>query len=99
MTIVICEQHIFIVQATDVYSVHHNHKEYWQPTHLECKTGRLAEPSIYVVVKSNWQVFEPKNTCGLYYKCFMMVIYNRNDRGQYYKTAVMIVIDNRNWQS
>ncbi len=23
--------------------------------------------------------------CGLYYKCFMIVIYNRNDVGLYYK--------------
>jgi hypothetical protein len=37
--------------------------------------------------------------CGLYYKCFMIVIYDRNDNGQYYKTTIMIVIDNRNWRS
>jgi hypothetical protein len=31
--------------------------------------------------------------CGLYYKCFTIVIYDRNDSGQYYKTTIMIVID------
>ena len=30
----------------------------------------------------------------LYYKCFMIVIYDRNDSGQYYKTWITIVIDN-----
>ncbi len=33
------------------------------------------------------------NTCGLYYKCFMIIIYNRYDSGQYYKTTITIVID------
>jgi hypothetical protein len=32
-------------------------------------------------------------TSGLYYKCFMIIIYDRNDSGQYYKTTIMIVID------
>jgi hypothetical protein len=31
---------------------------------------------------------------GLYYKCFMIIIYDRNDSGQYYKTTIMIVIYN-----
>ncbi len=26
--------------------------------------------------------------CGLYYKSFMIVIYNRNDSGLYYKTTI-----------
>jgi hypothetical protein len=26
------------------------------------------------------------HTCGLYYKCLTIVIYNRNDIGLYYKT-------------
>jgi hypothetical protein len=30
--------------------------------------------------------------CGLYYKSFMIVIYDRNDSGQYYKTINTIVI-------
>ncbi len=34
-----------------------------------------------------------KHTSGLYYKCFMIVIYDRNDSGQYYKTTIMIVTD------
>jgi hypothetical protein len=33
-------------------------------------------------------------TSGLFYKCFMVVIYDRNDSGNYYKTTIMIVIDN-----
>ena len=33
------------------------------------------------------------NTCGLYYNCFTMIIYN-HDSGQYYKTTITIVIDN-----
>ncbi len=33
-------------------------------------------------------------TCGLYYKCFTIVIYNHNDSDQYYKTRIMIIIDN-----
>jgi len=32
-------------------------------------------------------------TSGLYYKCFMIIIYDCNDSGQYYKTTITIVID------
>ncbi len=32
-------------------------------------------------------------TCGLYYKYFIIVIYDRYDSGQYFKTAITIVID------
>jgi hypothetical protein len=39
------------------------------------------------------------DTSGLYYKCFTIVIYNRNDSGQYYKTTIKIVIDDHNWRS
>jgi hypothetical protein len=31
--------------------------------------------------------------CGLYYKCFTIIIYDRNDSGLCYKTTVTIVID------
>jgi len=31
---------------------------------------------------------------GLYYKCFTIVIYDRNDSGQHYKTRITIIIDN-----
>jgi hypothetical protein len=34
------------------------------------------------------------DTSALYYKCFMIVIYDRNDSGQYSKTRITIVIDN-----
>jgi hypothetical protein len=27
---------------------------------------------------------------GLYYKCFTIVIYDRNDSGQYYKTTITV---------
>ncbi len=27
---------------------------------------------------------------GLYYKCFMIVIYDRNDSGQYYKSTIVV---------
>ncbi len=27
--------------------------------------------------------------CGLYYKSFAIVIYNRKDNGQYYKTTII----------
>jgi hypothetical protein len=30
--------------------------------------------------------------CGLYYKSFMIVIYDRNDSGQYYESMITIVI-------
>jgi hypothetical protein len=32
---------------------------------------------------------------GLYYKCFMIIIYDCNDSGQYYNTTIMIVIDHQ----
>ncbi len=28
-------------------------------------------------------------TSGLYYKSFMIIIYNRNDNGRYYKTTIL----------
>ncbi len=34
------------------------------------------------------------STCGLYYQCFTIKIYDRNDSGQYYKTTITIIIDN-----
>ncbi len=33
---------------------------------------------------------------GLYYKCFMIVIYDRNDSGKYYKTTITMGIDDPN---
>ncbi len=33
------------------------------------------------------------DTCGLYYKHVMIVIYDRNDSVQYHKTTITIVID------
>ena len=34
-----------------------------------------------------------KESSGLYYKCFTIVIYDCNYSGQYYKTRIAIVID------
>jgi hypothetical protein len=31
------------------------------------------------------------DTCGLYYKSFMIVIYDHNDSSQYYDTMIMII--------
>jgi hypothetical protein len=28
---------------------------------------------------------------GQYYKCFTIVIYDRNDSGQYYKTTIIVI--------
>ena len=30
------------------------------------------------------------DTCGLYYKSFTIIIYDRNDSGQYYKTKITV---------
>jgi hypothetical protein len=30
------------------------------------------------------------DTCGLYYECFTIVIYDRNAIGQYYKTTIIV---------
>ncbi len=66
---------------------------------LSAKTRSLMSIDLTSMSKFFFFVTEkltrPKETlptCGLYYKCFMIVIYNRNDSSQYYKT--MIVIDN-----
>ncbi len=45
------------------------------------------------VTKTNKNCQKEFTCCGLYYKCFTIVIYNRNGSGQYYKTRIMIVID------
>jgi hypothetical protein len=34
----------------------------------------------------------PRTTCGLYYKSFVIVIYDRNHSGQYYKATIRIII-------
>ncbi len=50
---------------------------------------------ILVRFKKCKQLFEYQNTlllrdiCGLYYKTFTMVIYDRNTIGQYYKTTII----------
>ncbi len=43
--------------------------------------------------QSSDQLASELSTSCLYYKCFMIVIYDHNDSGQYYKTRIMIVID------
>ncbi len=49
--------------------------------------------------KNNWLSESQSNNCGLYYKCFTIVIYDCNDSGQYYKTGITIIIDDPSWQS
>ncbi len=44
-------------------------------------------------IKGLFKILLRDQTSGLYYKCFMIVIYDRNDSGQYYKTTITIVID------
>jgi hypothetical protein len=29
-------------------------------------------------------------SCGQYYKCFTIIIYDRNDSGQHYKTVIVV---------
>ncbi len=41
-------------------------------------------------------IYDGQDICGLYYKCFTIVIYDCNDSVQYYKTTITIVIDNLN---
>ncbi len=48
-----------------------------------------------MILYRNAQMPTHKTTqsCGLYYKCFTIVIYDHNDSGQYYKTGITIGID------
>ncbi len=46
-----------------------------------------------LIVCDEGKKFYEIDTSGLYYKCFTIVIYDRNNRGQYYKTRIMIVFD------
>ncbi len=50
------------------------------------------EAKIREIFNGKWE--EEFETCGLYYKCFTIINYDRNDSGQYYKTRITIVIDN-----
>ncbi len=47
-----------------------------------------------LIISNEGKKFYNIDTSGLKYKCFMIIIYNRNDSGQYYKTRITIVIDN-----
>ncbi len=40
-----------------------------------------------------WKECFEIDSSGLYYKQFMIVIYDRNDIGQYYKTMSITIID------
>ncbi len=58
-------------------------------------TDRYKHSYLFGLIISNeGKKFYNIDTSGLKYKCFMIVIYNRNDSGQYYKTTITIVIDN-----
>ncbi len=43
-------------------------------------------------INYGWKKFIDTGPCGLYYKCFTVVIYYCNDSGQYYKTSITIAI-------
>ncbi len=53
----------------------------------------------HMVIVQATGVVKSTSICGLYYKCFTIVIHNCNDSGQYYITTITIVIDDRNWWS
>jgi hypothetical protein len=63
-------------------------KKTWKKFHFVLRF-RIRNTSFSSSLTSGQRV-----TCGLYYKCFTIVIYDRNDSGQYYKTTITIVIDN-----
>ena len=50
-------------------------------------------PNFRFLKEKNYFEIRKLKTCGLYYKCFTIVIYDRNDSGQFYKTRIMNVID------
>jgi len=72
----------------------------WNEKVFETSASRLPslhrhwlEPQTVRPVEENKELFNfGAITSGLYYKCFMIVIYYCNDSGQYYKTTIMIVI-------
>jgi hypothetical protein len=45
----------------------------------------------------HWKGTQVSYTYGLYYKCFTIVIYDRNDNGLYYKTTITIIIDDHSY--
>jgi hypothetical protein len=50
--------------------------------------------SMFFFFKVLWHYLKRKfdtSTCGLYYKTFRIVIYNRNAIGQYYKTTIVVM--------
>ncbi len=53
--------------------------------------GKGSDVDFSTVIKKLHYLKIPSDTCGLYYKCLTIVIYDRNDIGLYYKTR-----DNRN---
>jgi hypothetical protein len=59
-------------------------------TSLSIKTFRITT-TLCITKNATHRII---NISGLYYKCFMSVIYDRNDSGQYFKTTIMIVADN-----
>jgi hypothetical protein len=45
------------------------------------------------VSKFTPKMFYEIDSCGLYYKQFMIIIYDQNAIGQYYKTTLTTIID------
>jgi hypothetical protein len=46
---------------------------------------RLQDCDIFIIT-----FFSLHDLCGLYYKCFTIVIYNCNDSAQYYKNTIVV---------
>jgi hypothetical protein len=72
-------------------------------TTVTLKTCIVQTPGVDLLKLYFWRKFTETflnfyeiNPCGLYYKCFTIIIYNRNDIGQYYKTRITIIIDDSN---
>ncbi len=65
-----------------------DNKDKTDATSLSIKTFRITT---LCITKNAHRI---NNISGLYYKCFMSVIYDRNDSGQYFKTTITIVTDN-----
>ncbi len=51
--------------------------------------GGGGRPEVYIA--NVYTAYD--DTCGLYYKCFTIIIYDHNDSGQYYKTTITIITD------
>jgi hypothetical protein len=74
----------------------------WKPVWICQRKDKIEIRNFWIFENTGGAIHQRKSTqafdvegtnCVLYYKCFTIVIYNRNDSGQYYKTTITIVID------